>query len=459
MVQHDKKRGFQMKRVVITGIGAVTPLGNDIKTTWKNLTRGNSGIGSITKFDAKASRLPSKIAGEIKNFTPENYIHKKDIQRLDPFIHYAVAAAIMAVEDARLISQGTGSRTQNTPTLTLPPRGGGLGWGGDSELRTPMGRRPNSELLYSSAVVIGSSRGGITSIEKALENHLLKSKPFSAYLMSSSTINMVSSYISMMFGIRGPAIGISTACASGTNAIGEAVRLIRNGEIELAIAGGTEAPICKLTVGGYGAAGALSKRNDEPEKASRPFDRDRDGFVIAEGAGILVLEELEHALKRGAKIYAEIAGYGTSSDAFHQTKPDSTGEAIAIEKALKDAMVSIDEVDYINAHATSTILGDMTETQAIKKVFKERAYDIPISSCKSMLGHMLGGAGAVEAAITAISINKGIITPTINLENPDPNCNLSHVTSTIKKDINIAISNSFGFGGVNAVLVFRKFKD
>lgn len=294
-------------------------------------------------------------------------------------------------------------------------------------------------------------------MEKALEKHLLKGRLFSAYLMSSSTINMAPSYVSMRLGIKGPVIGISTACASGTNAIGEAARLIRYGEIDLALAGGAEAPVCKLAVGGYGAAGALSKRNDEPEKASRPFDKDRDGFVIAEGAGIVVLEEHEHALKRGARIYAELAGYGTSSDAFHQTKPDSKGEAIAIKKSLDDAKISADDVDHINAHATSTVLGDIAETQAIKEVFEGRAYDIPISSCKSMLGHMLGGAGAVEAAITAMSINKEVIIPTINLKNPAPDCNLNYVTSITNKKINIALSNSFGFGGVNAVLVLRKF--
>lgn len=403
-----------MKQVVITGIGVVTPLGNDIKTTWENLTKGFSGIGHITKFDPSA--LPSRIAGELKKFSPENYIPKKDIQRLDPFIHYIVAAATMAVEDAGLNSS-----------------------------------------LESAGVIIGSSRGGIMSIEKALERHFLNEKPFSAYLMSSSTINMASSYIAMSLGIKGPAIGISTACASGTNAIGEAVRLIRNRKIDLALAGGTEAPICRLALGGYGATGVLSRRNDEPEKASRPFDKDRDGFVIAEGAGVLVLEELNHALRRGGRIYAEIAGYGTSCDAFHQTRPDSSGEALTIEEALNNAQVSAQEVDYINAHATSTILGDVAETKAIKKVFGSKAYDIPISSCKSMLGHMLGGAGAVEAAITALSINKGVITPTINLENPDPDCDLNYITSTTFRDINIAISSSFGFGGVNAVLVLRKF--
>jgi 3-oxoacyl-[acyl-carrier-protein] synthase II len=262
----------------------------------------------------------------------------------------------------------------------------------------------------------------------------------------------------MKFGIKGPSIGISTACASGTNAIGEAARMIRHGEIDLALAGGSEAPICRLAVGGYAASGALSKKNQEPQKASRPFDKDRDGFVISEGAGVLVLEELNHALKRKAKIYAELAGYGISSDAFHQTKPDSEGEAHAMNNALKDAKISIEEIDYINAHATSTPLGDLAESTAIKKVFGKRVNDIYVSSCKSMLGHMLGAAGAVETAITAISINKGKIIPTINLEAPDPLCNLNHVTTTIKKEINAAVTNSFGFGGINAVLVLRKYR-
>ncbi len=437
-----------MRKVVITGIGVVTPLGNNIKTTWDNLTRGLSGIGYITKFDAETSKLPVRIAGELKNFSTEDYISKKDILRLDPFIHYATAASLMAAEDAGLIkgqieaekirSCEDEKKTENRKFLTSQPL----------------------NLLTSeekTGVIVGSSRGGIMSIENALEKHLLNGSPFSAYLMSSSTINMASSYIAMKFGIRGPAIGMSTACASGTNAIGEAMRLIRSGDIDMAIAGGAEAPVCKLAVGGYGAAGALSKRNDEPEKASRPFDRDRDGFVIAEGAGIVVLEEFEHALKRNARIYAELAGYGTSSDAFHQTKPDSNGEALAIKKALDDAKITTDDVDLINAHATSTVLGDLAETQAIIKAFGDRAHDIPVNSYKSMLGHILGGAGAVEAALTALSINKGVIIPTTNLENPDPGCNLKHTTSITDKEINIALSNSFGFGGVNAVLVLKKF--
>jgi len=414
-----------MKRVVITGIGAVTPLGNNIEATWKDLTNKRSGMAQITKFDP--SGLPSRIAGELKKFNPEDYLSKKDILRLDPFIHYAAAAALMACEDAKLGSFKSSSVTRHSS-------------------------------LDSAGVIIGSSRGGISSMEKAMENNMLNKKPFSAYLMSSSTINMAASYISMRLGTKGPALGITTACASGTNAIGEAFRMIRSGETNIAVSGGTDSPICRLALGGYGASGSLSERNDDPEKASRPFDKDRDGFVISEGAGILILEELNHALHRGAMMYAEVGGYGTSSDAFHQTKPDSTGESVAIIKALHDANVLAEEVDYINAHATSTPLGDSEEAKAIKKVFGKRSNDIHVSSCKSMLGHMLGAAGAVEAAVTAISINKGIITPTINLEISDPQCDLNIVTSPINKNIHVAVSNSFGFGGVNAVIVLRKFE-
>jgi len=427
-----------MRRVVITGIGVVTPLGNDIETTWMGLIEKRSGIDHIEKFNP--SGLASRIAGELKNFPSENYMVRKDIQRLDPFIHYAIAAAGMAAEDAGLISQESGVRSQELKETTQ-----------NSKLKI------QNLSLDSAGVIIGSSRGGITSMGNALQKHLLKGKPFSAYLMPATTISMAPSYISMKFGIKGPSIGISTACASGTNAIGEAARMIRHGEIDLALAGGSEAPICRLAVGGYAASGALSKKNQEPQKASRPFDKDRDGFVISEGAGVLVLEELNHALKRKVKIYAELAGYGISSDAFHQTKPDSEGEALAMNNALKDAKISIEEIDYINAHATSTPLGDLAESTAIKKVFGKRVNDIYVSSCKSMLGHMLGAAGAVETAITAISINIGTIIPTINLEAPDPLCDLNHVTTTIKKDISTAVTNSFGFGGINAVLVLRKF--
>lgn len=422
----------EMKRVVITGIGAVTPLGNDIETTWGGLTKGISGLGHITKFDA--SGLPGRIAGELKKFTPENYISRKDILRLDPFIHYAVAAAIMAAEDAGIISAE--ERKSGSAKAAAHC---------DAPLQ-----------LTDAGVVIGSSRGGITGTEKALEKHFMQGRAFSAYVMPSSTINMAASCVSIRLGAKGPALGVSTACASGTSAIGEAARMIRHGEIPLAFAGGAEAPLCRLAVGGYGASGALSKRNHEPDKASRPFDRDRDGFVIAEGAAVLVLEEFDHALKRDARMYAELSGYGASSDAFHQTKPSSEGEAGAIKKALDDARVGIDRVDFINAHATSTPLGDAAEAEAIKKVFGRYTRNIHVSSCKSMSGHMLGAAGALEAAATALSISRNIITPTINLENPDPDCDLNFATSAINKETNVAVSNSFGFGGVNAVLVLKK---
>ena len=295
-------------------------------------------------------------------------------------------------------------------------------------------------------------------MERAMKRHFLEEKPFSAYLMSSSTINMASSYISMRLGINGPSLGISTACASGTNALGEAFRMVRDNYIDIALTGGAEAPVCRLAVGGYGASGSLSKRNDGPEKASRPFDKDRDGFVLAEGAGILVLEELEQALHRGAPIYAELAGYGASSDAFHQTQPDSKGESAAIFKALQDANVSKDAVSYINAHATSTQLGDRAEANAIKTVFGTHIDNIYISSSKSMLGHMLGAAGAVEAALSAMSVKRGVLLPSINIDTPDPDINLNYVTTAVNKDIDIALTNSFGFGGVNAVLVIKKYR-
>jgi len=408
-----------MRRVVITGIGAVTPLGNTMESTWQNLLRGVSGIGRITKFDADT--LPVRIAGELKDFAPHLFIPRKDINRLDPFIHYATASAMMAVEDAGLIH---GAAAQQ---------------------------------CSSAAVIIGSSRGGIMSLERSMVDFLLNRKPFSAYLMSSSTISMASSYIAMIFGIKGQALGISTACASGANAVGEALRLIRSGEVDIALAGGAEAPICRVAIGGYGSTGALSSRNIEPQKASRPFDRQRDGFVIAEGACVLVLEELDHALRRGARIYAELSGYGRSSDAFHQTRPDINGEVMAIERALRDAGASFDEVGYINAHATSTPCGDRIEAEAIRRVFGKRTDDIPVSACKAMLGHMLGASGALESAITALAIHQGMIPPTINLEEPE--CDLNHVTSPMERNIDIAVSNSFGFGGVNAVLVLRRFGD
>ena len=400
-------------------------MGNNIHATWDGLINKKSGISLISRFDPVG--LPSKIAGELKQFAPENFVPQKDILRLDPFVHYAAAAALMACEDTGLISLNTLHVTRHA-------------------------------LLEKAGVVVGSSRGGISSMDRALEKQIKDKRPLSAYLMSASTINMASSYISMRLGIKGPSLGISTACASGTNAIGEAFHMIRSERADLVLAGGADAPVCRLAVGGYGSSGSLSKHNENPEKASRPFAVARDGFVISEGSGILVLEELEGALKRDAKIYAEILGYGSSSDAFHQTKPDIEGEAIAIINAIEDAGINKNEVEYINAHATSTPLGDAAESRAIKNVFGKLIREIYVSSCKSMLGHMLGAAGAVEAAITALSIYKEAITPTINLDSPDPECDLNIATQPVNKDITIAISNSFGFGGVNAVMVLKKYQ-
>lgn len=416
-----------MKRVVVTGVGAVSPLGNSFCDSWEAAKAGLSGIGPITKFDTSEMRW--KVAGELKGFDEGRYLSLKEINRLDPFVHYAVAAAIMAAEDAGLIEQ-------------------------KSEVRTL-----NSELLFSGGVIIGSSRGGISTIERELQkiyssNITHQPSHISAYVMPSTTISMASSTVAQKLGIKGYCLGISNACASGTNAIGEAYRLISSGYQGPVLCGGTEAPVCRLCVEGYGASGALSRVNDST--ASRPFDRTRDGFVIAEGACILVLEDYEYALKRGAKVYGEIIGYGNTTDAFHQTIPVPEGEARAIEIALIEKGLDPQDVDYINAHGTSTPLGDKTETKAIKIVFDKKAKEIPVSAVKSMTGHMLAASGALEAAFTLMSMKEGIIPPTINLKESDPECDLDYVTELRRVNIDVAISHSFGFGGVNAVLVFRK---
>jgi 3-oxoacyl-[acyl-carrier-protein] synthase II len=407
-----------VKKVVITGMGAITPLGMTLKETWDALKAGKSGISFIQGFDTAA--IPCSVAGELKGFDAAQFIPYKDIRRLAPFIHYAVASAVMAYEDSGLSK------------IFLP-----------------------SHLI---GVIIGSSRGGTEVITKAVENSLIKNKPFSAYLMPSTTLNMSSSYISMRLKLRGPSFALSNACASGTNAIGEAVRIIQTEDVVAMLAGGAEAPLCPVVIGGYGAAGALCRESDNPQRASRPFDAHRNGFVLSEGAATLVLEDAEHALKRNATIYGEIVGYGMSTDAYHQTRPHREGEAAAMKKALKNASISPDDIDYINAHGTSTISGDITETEAIKEVFGKRVMTIPVSSIKSMLGHMLGAAGAVETAITALSLKEGIIAPTINLTTPDPRCDLDYVPFKSRKaDINMALTNSFGFGGVNASIIIKKF--
>ncbi|NWF52706.1 MAG: beta-ketoacyl-ACP synthase II [Nitrospirae bacterium] len=411
---------MSMIRVLVTGIGALCPIGNSFNESWESAKSGLSGISEITKFDTSNSKW--KVGGEIKGFDPKVYLSRKEINRLDPFIQYSVAAAIMAIEDAGLTS----------PLL--------------------------KGVLNSGGVIIGSSRGGISTLEKSiLINHqssLMSHTPhISAYLMTSTTISMASSYVAQKIGIHGYCLGISNACASGANSIGEAYRLIKSGYKGPVLCGGAEAPLCRICVEGYGKSGALSKVKDMT--ASRPFDITRDGFVLSEGACILVLENYETAIKRGAKIYGEIIGYGNTTDAFHETRPSPNGEAEAMRMAIQEAGLHPEDIDYINAHAPSTPLGDKTETDAIKIVFNEKAKNIPVNSIKSMTGHMLSASGALEVAFTLMSMKEGLLTPIINLREPDPECNLNLVKKTKEAKINFAISNSFGFGGVNAVLVLK----
>ncbi|MBM4135588.1 MAG: beta-ketoacyl-[acyl-carrier-protein] synthase II, partial [Nitrospira sp.] len=424
-----------MKRVVVTGIGAVSPLGNSFYTSWEASKSGVSGIGPITKFDT--SEIRWKVAGELKGFDATKYLSQKEIHRLDPFVHYAVAAAIMAAEDAGLIEQKSEVRSQKSNPPLPPFAKGGCGGITNPELRTPI---PN--LLTHAGIIIGSSRGGISTIEKELQKICLprftpNASRLSAYLMPATTTSMASSYVAQKLGINGYCLGISNACASGTNAIGEAFRLIKSGYQGPVFCGGTEAPLCRICAEGYGVTGVLSKVNDS--SASKPFDRMRDGFVLSEGACILILEEYKYALERGAKMYGEIVGYGNTTDAFHQTIPDPNGEAHAIKMALKDASLKPDDIDYINAHGTSTPRGDKAETKAIKLSFGKMAYQIPVSSVKSMTGHMLAASGALEAAFTLMSMNEGIIPPTINLKEFDPECDLDFVTRTRKAEIEVAI--------------------
>jgi len=412
-------------RVVITGLGAVTPLGNDMRTTWDALIKARSGIGLITRFEASA--FPCRIAGEVKGFDPRNYLGPKEARKTDPVIQYALAAALMAREDAGL-------------SLSLAP-----------------------SLALRTGVLIGSGRGGVTTAEKNMELFLSRGpKAVSPFYTPMSLVNMASGYVAMKLGAQGPCLDVSTACATGTHSLGEAMKIIQRGDADVMIAGGAEAALTPLILAGFCQARALSERNSEPTKASRPFDRDRDGFVLAEGAGVLVLEEREHALRRGARIYAELVGYGLTSDAYHYTQPapDGAGPARAMQLAIADAGMEPHDIDYINAHGTSTIPNDRIETLAIKKAFGKHAAQLAVSSSKSMLGHMLGAAGAVEAAITCLALQHSILPPTLNLEHPDPECDLDFVPNTArKKELNAALSNSLGFGGINAALVLKRSTD
>jgi 3-oxoacyl-[acyl-carrier-protein] synthase II len=410
------------RRVVVTGIGLVTPLGIGTEQTWNALINGQSGIGPITRFDA--SDQASQIAAEVKGFNPEDWFEKKQVKNLDPFVQYAVAAADIAWKSS------------------------GLSITDDNVNRV--------------GVITGCGMGGLPTIEE-YHGVLLNKGPrkITPFFIPRVIPNMPSGHISMRIGCKGPNLSQTTACAAGTHAVGEAFRHIVYGDCDVAITGGTESVICPLAVGGFSAMKALSTRNDDPTAASRPFDRDRDGFVISEGSGMLVLEELESAKRRGATIYAEIIGYGQTSDAYHIAAPPEDGEGAArcMAAALRDAGLNPENIDYINAHGTSTPLNDKCETLAIKTVFGVHANKLAVSSTKSMTGHMLGAAGGIEAAFTALSLYHGILPPTANLQNPDPDCDLDYVPLTAREvRIETAMSNSFGFGGTNGVVVFRRFK-
>jgi 3-oxoacyl-[acyl-carrier-protein] synthase II len=410
------------RRVVVTGLGMVSPLGTGVEKSWQALLQGKSGVGKITKFDPTG--FDTQIAAEVKDFVPENFIDKKEMKRMDIFIQYAVAAAVMAVEDAQL---------KITPADA-----------------------------HRVGVVVGAGLGGLTTIE-AFHKTLMERGPgrISPFFIPMLIVNEAPGQISMRFGAKGPNASVVTACATGNHNIGDAWRMIQRGDADAIIAGGVEATITPLAVSGFNAMKALSTRNGEPEKASRPFDKNRDGFVMGEGSGIIILEELTRALDRGAKIYAEIVGYGLTGDAYHITAPSPDGEGAArcMQMALSSGGIAPEEVDYINAHGTSTYYNDIYETIAIKTVFKEHAQKVPISSTKSMTGHLLGGAGGVEAIFTILTLCQGIIPPTINYETPDPDCNLDYVPNVARKaDVRLALTNSFGFGGTNAVLAFKRFE-
>jgi len=411
------------RRVVITGFGLITPLGIGVDESWAALCSGKSGITEITRFDA--SDFDTKIAGEVKDFHPEDFLPKKEAKRTQTFIAYAVATSRMAIEDSGLVIDST------------------------NENRV--------------GVLTGCGLGGLQIFEqtsKVLEERgPRRVTPFFIPMMIG---NMAAGMISIFLGAKGPNASIATACAAGTHAVGDAFKIVKRGGADAMITGGVESIITPSCIAGFNAMKALSTRNNEPEKASRPFDRDRDGFVVGEGCGILILETLDGALKRGANIYAEMCGYGMSGDGFHMTAPSPNGEGAArcMTAALDDAGVSYKEIDYINAHGTSTQLNDLYETMAIKSVFKEKAPLIPVSSTKSMTGHLLGGSGGVETVFTALTIHEGIIPPTINLDYPDEECDLDYVPKTARKaNVNMAMTNSFGFGGTNATLILKKYRN
>ena len=410
------------RRVVVTGVGLVIPLGIGIDPVWAKVCEGVSGAGPITKFDA--TDFETKIAAEVKGFRSEDYLEPKDIKKMDIFIHYALAATRIAMDDAGLEISGE-----------------------------------NADRI---GVVVGTGLGGLSSIEKyhkvLLERGPQRVTPFFIPMLIA---NEASGQVAIEYGAKGPNLCVVTACATGAHSIGEAARCIQHNDADAVIAGGVEATITPLAVAGFNAMKAISTRNAEPERASRPFERDRDGFVMGEGGAVTILEELEHARARGAKIYAELVGYGYTSDAYHLAAPDPDGDGAArcMQMALRDAKLSPEAIDYINAHGTSTELNDITETVAIKRVFKDRAHKLPVSSTKSMTGHLLGAAGSTEAVFSVLAIRDKIIPPTINYENPDPRCDLDYVPNVAREaEVKVVLSNAFGFGGTNATLIFKRFE-
>jgi 3-oxoacyl-[acyl-carrier-protein] synthase II len=408
----------ERRRVVVTGLGVISPVGNDAPTAWANLVAGKSGIGPITRFDAKDFRV--QIAGEVKEFSVESYMPAKEARRMDTFIHYGVAASMEALRDCGLEVTDA-----------------------------------NREMI---GCMVGSGIGGLPMIE---DNHseFVNRGPrrISPFMIPGAIINMVSGNLSIMLGLKGPNMAIVTACTTGLHCIGVAGRLIEHGDADVMIAGGTESSVCALGIGGFASMQALSVRNDDPATASRPFDRDRDGFVLGEGAGILVLEEYEHARRRGAKIYAELVGFGMSADAYHMTAPDVDGPRRSMLNALRSARLNADDLNYLNAHGTSTPLGDINETNAIKLALGDAARQIVVNSTKSMTGHLLGGAGGVESVFTVLAVHHQISPPTINIFNQDPECDLDYCANVARDiRIDVALKNSFGFGGTNGTLVFRR---
>jgi 3-oxoacyl-[acyl-carrier-protein] synthase II len=406
------------RRVVITGLGIISPVGNTVEETWQNIIAGRSGIGPITRFDC--STFSAKIAGEVKGFDIAQYLPAKDARRMDKFIHYGMAAGIQAIRDS-----GLGENPADADRI---------------------------------GVAIGSGIGGLPLIEETKDEYIAGGvRKISPFFVPGSIINMISGNLSIIYGYKGPNIAVVTACTTGLHAIGMAGRMIEYGDADVMIAGGAESTVSPLGVGGFCAARALSTRNDDPTTASRPWDKDRDGFVLGEGAGVLVLEEYEHAKKRGAKIYAELSGFGMSGDAYHMTAPSTDGPMRCMKAALANAGINPDQVQYLNAHGTSTPLGDKNETEAIKQAFGDAARGLVVNSTKSMTGHLLGGAGGLESALTVLALHHQISPPTINIFNQDPECDLDYCANTARQmKIEYAVKNNFGFGGTNGTLVFKR---